>query len=49
MEYEALVEEGIHLLEIRGELCPEDNARIEARLEEIRAELRRLDAEAADG
>lgn len=49
MEYDALVEEGIQLLEIQGELCPEDNARIEDRLEEIRALLRHLDATAIDG
>jgi hypothetical protein len=41
---DALYEESIYLCEVRGELDPESNARIEARLAEIRKEIKELES-----
>jgi hypothetical protein len=40
MDRDCLINELVCLFEVRGELSPEDNARVEARIAEIREELK---------
>lgn len=42
MSYDDLMNDLMCLCEVRGELSPEDNARVEARIQEIQKQLEEL-------